>query len=74
MKRLEGPGWGLMFSFQDKDQNEGLLMQVVGRCRLTVLNPVLKAPMVSALETINSSPAFKICLQFQLAPLHSGGC
>jgi len=26
---------------------------VVGRCRLTVSKPVLKAPMVSALETIN---------------------
>jgi hypothetical protein len=27
------------------------LDDVVGRCRLTVSNPVLKAPMVSALET-----------------------
>jgi len=27
----------------------------VGRCRLTVSKPVLKAPMVSALETITSN-------------------
>ena len=29
-----------------------VLCAVVGRCRLTVSNPVLKAPMVSALDTI----------------------
>jgi len=27
-------------------------VDLVGRCRFTVSNPVLKAPMVSALETI----------------------
>ena len=29
-------------------------MQVVGRCRLTVSTPVLKAPVLSALKTITS--------------------
>ena len=42
----------------------------VGRCRLTVSKPVLKAPMVSALET---RMAFNVCFQFQLSPLHLGG-
>jgi len=31
-----------------------LMKKLVGRCRLTVSKPVLKAPMVSALETIIS--------------------
>ena len=36
----------------------------VGRCRLTVSEPVLKAPMGSALETRVSCTAFKLWLQF----------
>ena len=39
----------------------------VGRCRLLVSKPVLKAPMVSALATIIFSTAFKFCFQIQLA-------
>jgi len=35
-------------SLADTTGNTGM----VGRCRLTVSKPVLKAPMVSALETI----------------------
>jgi hypothetical protein len=42
----------------------------VGRCRFTVSEPVLKAPMVSALDTIISQTAFILCIQFPLAPLH----
>jgi len=42
----------------------------VGRCRLTTAKPVLKAPMVSALETEGCCTAFKRCFQFQRAPLH----
>jgi len=45
---------------------------MVGRCRLTVSKPVLKAPMVSALETIIWQTAFNCCFQSQLAPLHHG--
>ena len=44
----------------------------VGRCRLTVSKPVFKAPIVSALETTISETAFKVCFQFQLAPLYLG--
>jgi hypothetical protein len=44
----------------------------VGRCRLPVSKPVLKAPMVSALETGLSLNAFKCCFQSQFAPLHQG--
>ena len=44
----------------------------VRRCSLTVSKLVLKAPMVSALETIMSQAAFNCCCQFQLAPLHHG--
>jgi len=44
----------------------------VGQCRLTVSKPVLKAPMVSALETIISFTAFKLCFQILLAPLRRG--
>ena len=44
----------------------------VGGCRLTVSTPVLKAPMVSALETLISSVAFSVCFQCQPAPLHQG--
>jgi hypothetical protein len=32
----------------------GALSNMVGRCRLRVSKPVLKAPMVSALETVIS--------------------
>ena len=46
---------------------------LVGRCRLTVSKPVLKAPVVSALETMIRYIAFKVCFQFQLTPLHPGG-
>jgi hypothetical protein len=45
----------------------------VGRCRLTVSKPGLKAPMVSTLETIIGKTAFKCSFQCQLAPLHRGG-
>jgi hypothetical protein len=45
---------------------------VVGRYRLTVWKAVLKAPAVSALETVTSSIAYNDCFQFQLEPLHSG--
>jgi len=45
----------------------------VGRCRLTVSRHVLKALMVSALETRISYTAFNVCFQFQLAPLQRGG-
>ena len=45
----------------------------VGRCRLTVSTPVLKARLVSALEAKMSRTAFKGCFQFQLAPLQPGG-
>jgi hypothetical protein len=44
----------------------------VGRCRLTVSKPVLKAPMVSALETRTRYTAFNFCFQIQLASLHRG--
>jgi len=37
-----------------------------------VARPVLKAPMVSALETRISYTAFDVYFQFQLAPLHRG--
>ena len=45
---------------------------LVGRCRLPVSKPMLKAPTVSALETIISETAFNVCLQFQLALLRLG--
>jgi hypothetical protein len=45
----------------------------VGRCRLTVLKTVFKAPMISALETIISYTAFTVCFQIQVAPLQRGG-
>jgi hypothetical protein len=41
-------------------------------CMLTVSTPVLRAPLVSALESYNMCTAFKHCFQFQLAPLHRG--
>jgi hypothetical protein len=46
---------------------------MVGRCRLTVSKPELKARLVSALETKMRRTAFKRCFQIQLAPLHHGG-
>jgi hypothetical protein len=45
---------------------------MVGRCSLTVSKPVMKAPMVSAIETKIRGTAFKRCFQIQLAPLHTG--
>ena len=39
----------------------------VGRCRLTVSRPVLKALMVSAFETRKSYSAFNVCFQFSFA-------
>jgi len=48
----------------------GSFFAMAGRCRLTVSEPVLKAPMVSALETKIRCSAFKFCFQFQLVPLH----
>jgi hypothetical protein len=47
-------------------------MPEVGRCTLTLSKSVLKAPMVSALESKISQTAFNCCFQFQLAPLHRG--
>ena len=41
----------------------------VRRCMLSASRPVLKAPMVSALETKIWYTAFNLCFQFQLAPL-----
>jgi hypothetical protein len=58
--------WG---GFQDKDRAVGIKVE---RCRLPVSEPELKAPMISALETIISSTSFNFCFQFQLAPLHRG--
>ena len=46
--------------------------RAVGRCRLTVSKPVLKASMASALEAIVSLPAFDDCFQFQRAALQCG--
>ena len=44
----------------------------VGRCRLTVSNPVLKAPLGSALEPKIAQTAINVCFQSQLAPPHQG--
>ena len=38
-------------------------------CRLTVSTPVLKAPMVSPLESGIVQNALNICFQFELAPI-----
>jgi len=46
----------------------------VGRCRLTLSNPVLKAPISKHLRLREICwTAFKFCFQIQLAPLHQGG-
>jgi len=45
---------------------------LVRRCWLTVLKPVLKAPMLSALDTIISQTAFNFCFQIHPAPLQPG--
>jgi len=42
----------------------------VGRCGLTVAKPEVKAPVVSALETIISESAFDLCFHIQPAPLY----
>jgi len=44
----------------------------VGRCRLTVSKPALKAPVVLAPATRISLNAFKDYHQFLLAPPHKG--
>ena len=44
----------------------------VGRCRLTVANPVLTALTVSALVTGIPKTAFNVCFQFQLVPPQQG--
>ena len=44
----------------------------VGRCRYTLSKPVLKAPVVSALEATMCWTAFKHCFQFQIATLQPG--
>jgi len=48
------------------------LTHEVGRCRLTVSKSMMKAPLVSALETVISQTALNVCFQFQLAPLQRG--
>ena len=50
------------------------LLDQVGRCSLTVSEPVLKAPtsMLSALEATISQIAFNVCSQFKPAPLQHG--
>jgi len=48
-------------------------VRVVGRCRLTVSIPVLKALMVSALEASIRLTACTSCFQSKLAPLQRGG-
>jgi len=45
----------------------------VGRYRWTVSKPVLKAPMVSALEATIRCNAFKLCFQFEVAAVQHGG-
>ena len=53
------------------------LMLEVGRCRMTVSKPVLKASMCLclqlALEATISCTTFNCCFQFQLAAMHYGG-
>jgi len=44
----------------------------VGRCRLAVSKPVLKAPTVPVLQTRISVTAFNVCFQNSLAPLYQG--
>jgi hypothetical protein len=44
----------------------------VGRCRLTVSKPALKAPVVAALGATISRTAFKLCFQNQVAPVQQG--
>ena len=44
----------------------------VGRCRLTVSNPVLKAPTVSALEIQRDGLLSTVCFQIKLVPLQQG--
>jgi len=42
---------GIVIDLEPIEQGSELLLNGVGRCRLTVSNPVLKTPLVSALET-----------------------
>jgi hypothetical protein len=51
---------------------DGVVSRLVGRCRLIVSKPELKVRLVSALETKMWRTAFKLCFQFQRAPLQPG--
>jgi len=46
------------------DNHMGLYMKV-GRCRLTVSKPVMKAPTVSTLESTIGQTAFNVCFQIR---------
>ena len=50
-----------------------IFVYTVGWCKLMVSKSVLRARLVSALETKIRYTAFKVCFQFQLAPLQHGG-
>ena len=56
----------------ERQRSAGQRAAEVGRCRLTVTKPTLKAPTVTALEAKTLCTAFKVCFQFQLAPLRGG--
>ena len=45
---------------------------VVGRCKLKPVQPVLKVPGFSTTNLHARRRISKLCLQFQLAPLHGG--
>jgi hypothetical protein len=45
---------GIRIGFNATRDEDGELAYTVWRCRSTASNPVLKAPMVSALETVIS--------------------
>ena len=62
------------FHFKLRRYSKGMdyIALKVGRCRLTVSKPVLKAPMLLTLESGISYTAFNVCYQFQVAPLHVG--
>jgi len=79
--RVKRPGWQYLagltrWFFAMTMKSVGVAaneMVKVGRCRLTVSKPLLKAPLVPALEATIGSNTFKLCFQIQLAPLHQGG-
>jgi hypothetical protein len=59
----------------DEIEAERVLTEAeVGRCSLTVSTPELKACLFSALASKMWWTAFKLCFQFQRAPLQRGGC